>query len=246
MTQGPNVLLYGSCVSRDTYEFLDEGFNLVGYTARQSLISACTPPVTVPAEPGLASTFQRRMLIKDFSSSIRATLTERPKEIDLLVLDLVDERVGVVPVGSGRYLTRSQELLDSGLLKHIPEARAPVHFGSDEHFALWRPAAATLLGVLQQTGLLARTLLIEATFAARTDTGAPASRWWNKSARHWNKVYARYYKVFKDAGVRTHVIGDDAVADSQHKWGPSAYHYVDHAYLGITRSILDMVKVSSP
>ncbi|MGC0144711.1 DUF6270 domain-containing protein [Pseudactinotalea sp. Z1732] len=244
-TTSHRTLLYGSCVSRDMYEYLRSDYMLKEYTARQSLISAAAPSLDLTEVPGLESAFQRRMVVSDFASSMRTTLPQQATDIDLLVLDLVDERLGVVRLGGGVYVTRSQELLDSKLLQHFPDASPMIPFGSNEHFALWLPAASAFIGLLRQTGLIERTLLIEATFASRTDVGTPANKWWNKPARHWNKAFARYYQVFKDAGVRTHVIGKDAISDSAHKWGPAAYHYVDQAYLGITRTIEQMVASSN-
>lgn len=231
------VLLYGSCVSRDMFEHLDDDYQLVEYVARQSLISTTSSPVELPEGPDLQSPFQRRMVTGDFASSIGNTLAERADDIDLLVLDLVDERLGVIHLPTRGYVTRSQELLDSGLLAHFPDASGMIPFGSRAHRALWRTAAASFIGTLRQTGLLERTLLIESTFASRTDSGTPANEWWNRPARHWNKLYAPYYQVFKDAGVLTHVIGSDAVADAAHQWGPSAYHYADSAYLAIAATI---------
>lgn len=231
------VLLYGSCVSRDMLGYAGAGYDLIEYVARQSLISTTSHAVDLPAEPVLDSPFQRRMVIGDFASSIGVGLAGRAREIDLLVLDLVDERLGVVHVPGKGYLTRSQELLDSGLLEHFPDASSMIAFGSSEHVALWRPAAATFLGILKQTGLIDRTFMIEATFAARTDVGTSATKWWRRSARHWNKVFAPYYQVFKDAGVRTHTIGTAAIANAGHQWGPSAYHYVDQTYRDIVRSM---------
>src|SRR5690625_4557605 len=110
------MLLYGSCVSRDMFEFLPEQFTLVEYVARQSMISTISPPVPLPREPALKSDFQRRMVRGDFASALGSSLHDRATEIDILVLDLIDERLGVIPVSGCRYLTRSQELLDSGLL----------------------------------------------------------------------------------------------------------------------------------
>lgn len=235
------VLLYGSCVSRDMFEYLGEGYTLLGYTARQSILSTMTQPLDMPADPELPSPFQQRMVRDDFRSSIAEMLPARAGEIDLLVIDLVDERLGVLALPDGGYLTRSQELLDSGLVSRLPGPRR-IPFGTKEHFTLWRPVALEFVELLRRAGLLERTLLIEATFSARTDAGKPANMWWRKPASVWNRRYAQYYDVLRSAGIRTHVIGDDAVSSSTHQWGPAAYHYVDEAYLAITRTITDMAR----
>lgn len=236
------LLIHGSCVSRDTVPFLGPGFQLVKYTARQSIISAMSPPVALPAEPSLSSPFQARLVRDDFTSSVPATLRARPDEVDLLLVDLVDERLGVVGLPGGGFLTRSQELLDSGLLEALPGgALRVIPFATEEHFALWRPAAERYVDLLRETGLLERTLLVEATFAATTDAGGPATQWWGEPAEAWNEAYRRYHDVLAQAGVRTHVIGERAVACSTHQWGPAAYHYADDAYLAIAAAVRQLV-----
>ena len=48
------VFIYGSCVSRDTFEYLDpDQFEIVQYVARQSALSAYTRPVTLVDPPTL-------------------------------------------------------------------------------------------------------------------------------------------------------------------------------------------------
>lgn len=227
------LLIHGSCVSRDTLPFLGAGFELAGYTARQSMISSMSAPLELPGPPRLDSPFQARLVRDDFTSSMAATLRHSAHDVDVLVVDLVDERLGVMAVPGGGYLTRSQELLDSGLLELLPEGGVMVPFASEEHFALWRPAAERYVELLRETGLFERTLVVVATFAATTDAGGPAAQWWGEPAAVWNERYERYHDVLLNAGLRSHRVGKRALASSTHQWGPSAYHYIDDAYLAI-------------
>ncbi|MBU9944166.1 MAG: hypothetical protein KTQ12_05930 [Dermatophilaceae bacterium] len=238
------VLVYGSCVARDMVEFLGPGFQLVGYSARQSMISAMSPPVGLPTEPNLSSPFQARMVTDDFGSSVAERIRSAGADVDLLVLDLVDERLGVLALPGGRYLTRSQELIESGLLVHLPPAAPHIRFGTNDHLLLWRAAARGFVELLRTTGLLERTLVVEATFASTTDKGTPATRWRGESASVWNERYRPYYDSLVSTGMRTHVIGARAIAASDHHWGPSAYHYVDDVYRAIAETVHAMAKPS--
>ena len=233
----PRLLVYGSCVSRDMVPFLGPGWTLLRYVARQSLVSAMSAPVTPPAEPSLDSAFQRRMVTEDLTSAAPGLLRAHLEEIDVLVLDLVDERLGVVALPDGGYVTRSQELLASGLLEHL-DGREVV-FGTDEHFELWRDAADRFVSLLEETSLAARTVVVEGTFAARTDDGGSANRWRDEPAEVWNARYERYHAVLRGAGLRSHTVGADAVASTAHRWGPAAYHYADGAYLAMARAVRD-------
>ena len=240
------LMVYGSCVSRDMVPFLGEGYELLHYSARQSLISAMAPPSEPPCEPQLESAFQRRIVLEDLRSSVPRTLESLGSKTDVLVMDLVDERLGVIALQGGGFCTRSQELLSSGLLERTEGHSEVIAFGTDEHFALWEGAAEQFLQLLSRTGLLKKTLLIEGTFASLADDGSAANKWWHQPANFWNHSYRRYHEVLKTAGLRTHVVGEAAISSSAHKWGPAAFHYVDQAYMAMTRAVREMAGIDDP
>lgn len=235
------IFVYGSCVARDTIGFLDESFSLVGYTARQSMISGMSPPVELPAEPDLDSAFQARMVREDFASSIARRLPEIADSLDLLLLDLIDERLDVIALPGGGHVTRSLELVQSGLLDQLPDARTLPPFGSRGRYRLWEPHALRFVDLLRETGLLERTLLIDATFAALTDTGEPVKKWRNNPAATWTRAYRPYADLLAESGVRVHRITEpEAISSTSHQWGPAPYHYVDSTYLAVTNTIAEM------
>lgn len=234
----PRVIVYGSCVARDTVTFLGDRCSLVQYSARQSIISAMSPPSALPAEPALDSAFQQRMVRDDFASSVARRIPEIADSIDLLLLDLVDERLDVIALPESGHITKSLELVRSGLLVQLPAVRPLPPFGSLDHFSHWAPAALRFAELLRGSGLLERTLLIDATFAAVTDAGEPVKRWRGKPAAAWNLAYRPYVELLADAGLRVHRIAEaDAVSTAAHQWGPAPYHYVERAYRAIGAEI---------
>lgn len=239
--QGINVTIYGSCVSRDAMAFLKPGSTILGYIARQSIISAAAPRTPVPGDVDLESAFQRRMVEDDFRSTAFRTIRALAPRTDVLVLDLVDERLGVVPVPGGSYVTRSMELVKSGLLADLTDQ--PVEFGTDQHFALWRRAVGRFIRDLDELGLTGRTLLVEGTFADRDEAGQPAPMSNGQPAQVWNTKYARYHDVLKRAGIETHTVGERAVSDPRHKWGPAAFHYTADAYRAVVEAVYDLAGV---
>lgn len=95
-----NVAIYGSCVSRDVLR-VHPVAPVAAYAARSSWVSALTPPVAEPdADIGLASDFQARMVRDDFASTAPAALDAG----DALLLDLTDERFGVIEYGGASSL----------------------------------------------------------------------------------------------------------------------------------------------
>ena len=129
-----NVAIYGSCVSRDVLR-VHPVAPVAAYAARSSWVSALTPPVAEPdADIGLASDFQARMVRDDFASTAPAALDAG----DALLLDLTDERFGVIEYGGG-FITPSNEFRRSAWNDVVVGRRIP--FASDEHVALFRELA---------------------------------------------------------------------------------------------------------
>lgn len=130
-----SAFIYGSCVSRDLARIDSERFKVGYYLARQSWISAYAPP-RQPPDLDLSSAFQKRMVEGDIRSlGSRLLAGSVPSEHDLVLLDLVDERVGVAPF-RGSWVTLSGEMRR---VKALPPSamREAVPFGGDEHFWLF-------------------------------------------------------------------------------------------------------------
>lgn len=123
----PRVMIYGSCVARDTVEAAAGSVELVRYVARQSLISVGSDASAhLPTELGLDSPFQARMVTADFLGSLGADLTEVGKDVDRLLWDLADERHGVYRFRDGTIATRSVETMRSEALLEAEIGRAHV------------------------------------------------------------------------------------------------------------------------
>ncbi|WP_087004455.1 DUF6270 domain-containing protein [Brevibacterium yomogidense] len=133
----PRIDVWGSCVSRDTLEYMPD-IAVGTYVARQSAIVSLSPAgdIDVPSDR-LGSDFQKRMLEGDRAADVVARLSEPGAA--LLLLDLVDERRGVWRFPSGAFLTNSVEAYHAGIEVWGPAAGARlIEFGTDEHFELWK------------------------------------------------------------------------------------------------------------
>jgi hypothetical protein len=226
------VLIHGSCVSRDTFEFLDpKTFTLTDYVARQSIISAMGPSAAEPRSLALlTSAFQRRMLAGDAASSFRQTLREHAGEVDLLVLDLFDERLGVFEHLDGSFSTDSVELRSLGE-QGLPAGALHHRMGSGRHRDLFEAALHELRTDLDALGLRSRTVLLAPRWADHDwEGGEPASSF---GANAWamNPVFDRYVDL---AGrlLDVPVLGNkiDARSEPEHRWGSAPFHYDDETY----------------
>lgn len=218
------VYIYGSCVSRDAFEF--EGApTLVDYRARSTVGSAFGPPVDVKQVSGIdfgdnTSRFQGRMVKADIEKTLPRDLLR--STFDLLLVDFIDERFSVVRVGDG-VVTRSTDALKCGLQSY-PMDR--IHFGSDEHMELFRAGWKRLLQTVP-----ASKIVINRVYWAEFDSeGEPVEDALKVSQS--NDVLSRLYEI---AGASPEIRFIDYpasafTADPSHKWGRSPFHYVPDLY----------------
>lgn len=242
------VVIVGSCVSRDTFEFLDpRRFELVKYVARQSLISSYSRPLTI-ADAELApltSAFQRRTVRADHSSSLVGDLMSVGKGIDLVLWDLTDERFGVWDLGEGRFITRSVELIASGLDEEIARRALLVPFGSRRHLSLWGGAVPRFASTLRQMSLPRPPVLLAPPWATTDDRGREVKSALVPEPAAARRILRRYLRRAGD--VPTISVGSStAVASSAHRWGVAPYHYTDDVYLEMARRITTWVEATAP
>lgn len=230
------ALIFGSCVSRDLTRIDNERFETIHYTARQSWISAYSAPCKSP-KLDLPSAFQTRMLENDFKSSGRDVLrSTRPGKSDVIILDLIDERLGVIPFKDS-WITYSNELEKTGLITQS-QLEQLVRFGTDHHFSLWCEAAKHFRRDLDSH--MKKVFVIGAKFAEVTDHGAILPKFRGISAATWNSAYSRYYNELENLGFNLISHPSSKVVTSEtHLWGPTPFHYVDSAYLSFGNGILN-------
>lgn len=231
------VAIYGSCVSRDTFEHLGPTFELVSYTARQSLVSAFSAPVHPDLDLGLSalqSEFQRRMLLADARSSLLQTLDQLPDTLDLLVWDLVDERLGLSRFPDGAVQTRSVEQLRAGIL---PRAAEHVPYGSAAHHALWSDALARWGEALEARDLLRRTVLLAPPWALGDSQGSPTPASFGLRPDAANEITEWYVDQVRSRLGLPVISPHDVIAATDHRWGRAAFHYSDDVYRGLADSL---------
>lgn len=225
------AFLYGSCVSRDTLELMRDDFAIAHYVARQSWISAGSDagPVASKLRP-IASSFQERVILGDLRGNAAAQLRKYASDIDVIIIDLVDERGGVVDFGGG-FATKLAEYWSAGGREAARGAKQ-IPFGTDEHFSLWEQGARRLLGELLRLELLHRTIVLKTPWADRDEDGdlLPIPGWMMAPAEA-DERYERYFSTLAEAGLRILELPPAlAVSSKSHKWGASPFHYAEPAY----------------
>lgn len=241
------VAIIGSCITRDLWPILGEAPGPLLYVSRTSLASlfaappsgvaiADPPPNGLKAQPHAA-------LVADLKKTALASLVAfRPTHI---ILDFIDERFDLLATADGGVAVHSWELDVSGYLEQagLSDARQIPRL-SPACERLWRDGAAELVALLAATPLRdAKVVLHEAQWAQRYLDAAGEMQTFHPlvdvlSARMTdlhaqNTMLSRYQQAFRSLAPHAlRVCASDAVriADANHRWGLSPFHYVDGYY----------------
>ncbi len=230
-------------VGHDTLQLLPSGVvEQVFWVARQSLASQLGPadPDQVPP-PALESPWQRAMVRADLAGSLVTTVEKHAPSLDLLLIDLADERYGLVLTPGAAVLTGSEEMRRSGLLDELGVAQA-LRMGSPEHLERFTEGLELLLAGLRRTGLLQRTLLLAPAFAEEPVPGSDTPRaelnWLRYEARELNRTCQDYLAQVEQRGVPVVRLGTELVRmDPQHPDGLSHLHYHQATYRALLGEI---------
>lgn len=116
------IIIIGSCVTRDVFESVKNNYKVKHYFARTSFISLMSPSLNISdSQLSLKSNFQKQSVLADLNKNIWNELTA-PSEEDYIIIDLIDERFNLFQVDD-TYFTKSNELVNSGLLESITDAK---------------------------------------------------------------------------------------------------------------------------
>ncbi|KKI19819.1 MULTISPECIES: DUF6270 domain-containing protein [unclassified Leucobacter] len=235
-----NVAIFGSCVSRDAVGLVPEDLTPAHYTARQAWVSAASPRMWIPPIDRLNSPFQRRMLEGDFRSTLFAEIAAHAPGADIVLLDIVDDRFGVIEMLPGRYATLSAELSGSGfLLGDRLLRRRRLMLGDPEHLRRFRTAAELVKRALIEAGAWERTILIRAPYATESVEGDSLVGDYATGSDVWNERYAEYYTALEELGFRMISPASDLVYSTRtHQWGPHPIHYQEAASRDIVAQVL--------
>ncbi|MFC9441872.1 MULTISPECIES: DUF6270 domain-containing protein [unclassified Brevibacterium] len=191
-----NIAIFGSCVSRDTAEFVNES-NVNVYVARQSVVSLDAPHGTADSiVQGLNSEFQRRMVEGDLNGDGLERLLGCATGIDALLIDLVDERRGFWMWPDGSSMTNSIEVEACGAARNAQNSGAElVNFGTDLHFRRWLVGFNRLIVGLHQSGLIARTIFLDLEWARALEGN---SHPFSAATSKFSRAFRRTQRGFRD------------------------------------------------
>lgn len=228
----PKLFIWGGCVGRDTYSRMGPDWTLTEYVARQSWISAATGAAELVGDVDLQSAFQRKCLERDIQGNALEIFAGHISTTDVVVLDLLAERTGILRTPNGAYVTQSWELEQSNLVAQQPSTLPAVEFGIDSHFALWTDAAELVLAAIRNAGVPYVILAPEWARTTASGMSHPKLETYRGRPVTWfNSAFERYYAWLEAEGHPVVRLDDQlARADVDHQWGLAPFHFTEQAY----------------
>lgn len=224
-----NILIYGSCVSRDIQRITNSRYHLLDYIARQTLVSAYSTPLLEPDTTTLSSKFLERAVKGDFTSNAPSRIKESARKADAIIIDLASERHGVIQYKDG-LLSRTNDLFKSNLLT-ANEFNRSIKFDSIKHRKMFRAAAIQLKELLREEKAFRKTLIIAAPFTDVSINGSKVPLSHHKNAETINNEYSYYYRLLKSMGFAILSLPEHLCKTTpDHTWGISQDHYIPEAY----------------
>lgn len=247
-----NILIFGSCVSRDAVEFFPAGHvNLVGYYARSSFASLVSAPnVNTDIIRNIPSKFQARVVKADMDKSFWHFLSSAV--FDVLLVDLIDERFHIDVFADGSVHTVSADYIRA--LKGLDLSAKRINRHADKKFNLWKLGFDKLISFLQDSKQLEKLKVNKVYWSALCDEGKLLVNYDKQFIDDANRFLNRMYSYIENrlgADVFIQHNENCFVADSKHKWGIEPFHYTSPLYLNVVTelgailSITDVVVKSS-
>lgn len=250
MKSNIKINIWGSCVSRDIFELEENNFFKVGcYVGRNGIISSLMPPIDI-ANLSMNG-WENRMVLYDLEKKAYSNL-EREKS-DFLLIDLIDERFGLLEIKSGvltTYITYSQVLKRSPVFKKIKEKNPIKVIDQDdigdyliEYYlkeycekikAIYSPNQIILNEAMPVKQYITLEGNIEDFNNTIVDDGIDVT---DKYRERLKKYYGIIEKNF---GNQCHIIKmpDNTFGYEGHKWGLASTHFTDQYY----KYMLDEIK----
>jgi hypothetical protein len=230
------VLILGSCVSRDILNYAsDNSINLVDYFARSSIASILAKPFGLDESfiARIPSQFQQRMVRRDVNKEFLPAIADR-QDVDIILLDLIDERFDLYEACDGSVATMSSEFSTTGFAK--TEDRSTERWlrsGSERHRELWKAAVGKLFEVLSKNGVAERVVVNKVFWAEEMEDGTPLPQREAGQRKAANELLAWMYRELERyvPAPRWMTFPENLMKSKpDHRWGLAPFHYTDAYY----------------
>jgi len=227
MTIKSNIIILGSCVSRDPFSRGDakgNDFSVLDYYARSSLASLSGRPSHVNFDLSqIASDFQRRMVDRDISKVFFNDIVSA--DFDIILLDFIDDRFEIIEIEEGLFVTNSSEFSSARLNLQPIFTIEPF---SDSFFERQIAGWEKFFALMCSLGSTKKILINKVYWSAKDDSGFELEDLAHvQKANTWlDRVYQRLQEDLPEEQFISYE-RNRLIAKSTHKWGLAPFHYVD-------------------
>lgn len=235
-----NILIFGSCVTRDAFTFDKvDAFKLVRYFARSSLATAFdSTKVEDSYTEQLKSPFQRKIVHADFCKEFTDEFVGR--QYNYLILDFIDDRYDLFKFDDGGKVLLTAELKQTDFLKRNHNKGRVVSGWSEEWFQEWQRGCLEFIKKAQKYDLLPKILLNKVYWTPQLTHGEV---FYDEAkviqANEFLERQYRFIEQFLDKNNTLNYTPDVLYANKEHMWGLSPFHYIDEFYLLMLAQLKD-------
>ncbi|MBV1780732.1 hypothetical protein KRR55_16575 [Paeniglutamicibacter sp. ABSL32-1] len=162
---------------------------------------------------------------------------------DLFVLDFHVERLGVLKLPDGSFITSSNEIADSGVLNHLNRPPGKVFLGTNRHSDFWTHAARRFYARLEFMGIQDKVLIVDAPWATHTTDGTELGPFAGRPLREVSDNISSLTQKLADYGLKVVTMPREfSVAPTNHKWGLSPFHFGEPAMEWVSNQMIRALK----
>ncbi|MDO5746075.1 MAG: DUF6270 domain-containing protein [Actinomycetaceae bacterium] len=230
------IAIHGRCLARDTVEFGLTQPSELCYAARQSIVSVYRPvKLRQLLNTKLQSAFQNNNFQGDLAGDALQRILRFPHS-DILLIDLIDERLGFYLSADGQVATCS---IDGMVINAYDDLGwKHVKFGTLTHFLYFTRAWLCYVRQLKQAELFHKTVVLQSSWALKSNTGQIHPVSVGLEVQGMDKKFRPYFWLMKLTGVHILKVPDKyCITDEDHVWGPAPYHYIKPFYKWAGRRI---------
>lgn len=248
------ISIFGSCVTRDILNFDAENkFSLKTYIARQSVISSVAPPSNsqiTEDDIKLDSAFQRREVLADIQKTAFSQF--KNDDSDFLIIDLIDERLGLVN-WQDSIITHSAELSNSGLLdgdehriRYTTDANGQLLADDESILESFEVFCRRITEIYDQKNIIIHFADAKTKYVDKNGKTVDFPNDRRKNSEIINEIYKAMYdllaKYLPDA--KRIDIRKKYVAAENHRWGLATIHYEEDYYKEAYQLLLNCIEES--
>lgn len=219
------ILIHGSCVSNDIFDFVENSHKRAAYVPRMSMAAAFGKPapatIVDAVKKNIESLTHRYWVLNDLEKRMEKILSTT--SYDIILLDFLDERFNLAALDNGAIITITNELRKA----QIDESGFDIiKSTTDRHFDLWKTGLATFAKLVDPK----KVFINRVYWSAGANDG---SRFDEKYISGNNKFLEKLYRHAANNYAFNFIEYDKSVftSDAAHKWDKSPWHYIHQYYV---------------